>query len=160
MASQWRGTFSRDGAYFAYSTGGSRISEKEVLFAAKTEDAGDPAKHVKIGEDISRWQISLNSKRVYYYKQYNYNTEGEPAGTLTMADFPSGANDTTLGGRVGAYVLLNDGTANDTGLAIFQNVSAGKGTLKIMGDPSQPQSLVTVASNIACLLYTSDAADE
>lgn len=148
-ARQWRATFNRSGDYFAYSTGGAVIAEKEALYVLKTADAGKPDMYTKIGDDISRWLISNNSQRIYYYKKYNYDVDGSPAGNLTVADLPLGNNERTLVGKVGAFLLLNDGTDADLGLGIFQNVVVGKGDLKFMKDITKPDQLVTVATNIA-----------
>ncbi len=156
QASQWRGNFNRAGDYFAYSTGGATISEREALFVMKTEDTGNPDKYTKVGDGISRWQISADGKRWYYYRNYNYSVEGDPAGTFTMADFPGGANETTLAGKVGAYILLNDGTDVDRGIGLFVNVAVGKGALKLLKDTNKKDELITVASNIASASMSRD----
>ena len=39
---------------------------------------------------MSRWTLNAAGTKWFYLKDYNYNREGEPSGTLYMRDFPGG----------------------------------------------------------------------
>lgn len=146
---QWGSAFSRDGEWFAYSTGGKTTAEVESLFAVKTVDTADRSQYIEVGSRISRWQMSLDGKRWYYLRNFNYNRDGAPSGTLTVADFPGGVdNETTLASKVGAYVLMNDGSETDRGIGIFTNVMGGQGKLAIIKDWKKPDEVQDVVSGI------------
>lgn len=149
QATQWRSGFTRDGESFLWSTGGVTIAERETLFVVKTAEIGDPAKVATFDVGVSRWNLSLDGQKLYYYRNYNYSVDNDPSGTLTMADFPSGMNETALVPRVGAYQLLFDGTESDRGLAFFDNVALGKGNYKIMRDRNNPMQVTPVVQNVS-----------
>lgn len=164
QASQWRAGFSRDGQYFAWSTGGKTTSaaDRETLYYVKVDDikadgkAGDRAKTVVAG--VSRWNISIDGKRWYYLKNYNYDTEGNPSGTLAMRPFPDGTDDqeVVLATKVGAFQLLSDGSNTDRGIGFFDNVSGGMGAFKIMRDVNKPDDVVTVIRGVSGALVSPD----
>ncbi len=154
-ASQWRSGFSRDGQYFAYSTGGTTAAQRETLNVIKVDDIGK-TEFTEVGRGRSRWQIALDGKHWYYLSNYNYSTEGDPKGTLLMADFPSGDNETTLAANVGAFLLLNDGSEKDLGVALFSNVSQGKGKFQLLKDVSKPDVLTKVVDNIGSASLSRD----
>jgi hypothetical protein len=135
-ATQWRSGFTADGKWFAYSTGGRTTMprDREALHVMRTEDIASADKRVTVGSGISRWTISPDTKRWFYLRNYNYNTEGEPRGDLYMANFPDGANETLLVGRVGAYSLLVDADDKERGIIYLDNVRASRGAFKILRD--------------------------
>jgi hypothetical protein len=147
-ASQWSASYSQDGKYFAYSTGGTKQSEVETLYAIKTEDLGIKDKAMTVGKSIARWQIAVDSQKLYYLGGYNYSESGDPSGTLTMVDFPSGQNATVLMAKVGAYQRLYDGTDTDRGLGVFDNVRDSRGNYSIMGNRNEPAKLVQIAEGV------------
>jgi hypothetical protein len=144
QTSQWRAALSRDGQFLAFSTGGLTLAERETLFVTNLSTADQPTMVGTPG--ISRWSISGDSKHYYYLRNYNYDSAGAPSGTMTMADFPTGANEVTLAPAVGAVVPLSDGDV-DKGVAFFDNVLASKATFKYMADP-KTKATVTVVNNI------------
>jgi hypothetical protein len=152
-ATQWRSGFTLAGDYFAYSTGGARTSDRETLHVMKTEDIGDMGKYIAVGAPgIARWTISADGKKWYYLRNYNYSIDGNPSGTLSMADFPSGDNETTVAGRVGVFQALSDDDEKEQGIAYLDAVSEGRGNFKILKDPAKgddPANVVEVARNIA-----------
>jgi hypothetical protein len=152
QASQWRTGFSRDGQWFAYSTGGRMAAERETLHVMRVDDIGNAEKVMMVGAGISRWNISLDGKKWYYYRNYNYSTEGDPSGTLTMADFPSGANEVALLPNAGVYQLLSNAEDQDRGVAYLDRVLDSKGTFKILKDPTKSPddaaNVTEVARNI------------
>ena len=48
------------------------------------------------GPGVSRWTLNAAGTKWFYLKDYNYNREGEPSGTLYMADFPAGGNEVKI----------------------------------------------------------------
>ena len=144
QSSQWRAALSRDGQSLAFSTGGLTIAERETFYVTRF-DAPQNVTMVKAG--VSRWSLSADGTKVYYLANYNYDTMGAPSGTLTVMDFPSGANERTLAPMVGAVQVLADG-AVDKGIAFFDAVIAGKANYKIMKDPTMPTQVTTVITNI------------
>ncbi len=157
-ASQWRAGFNRKGDVFMFSTGGRTTGsvDRETLSYVRTPDIGTADKIVEVIKGASRWQIALDGQKVYYLKGYNYSTMGDPSGTLVMADFPSGENETTLASAVGAYQLLFDGTETDRGLGIFDNVAAGTGTFKVIRDRNKKDEVATVVRNVGGALVSRD----
>ena len=151
--SQWRATFSRDASQFCYSTG--RTTGTENLWCFATADLA--ANAVTAGtrntapliNDASRWQFSRDTQKLYYLKKFNYSDVGNPQGDLTMVDYPTAANPVTLSSKVGAYLLLSDGTNTDKGLGIFAEVAQNRGTLRFIRDRSAPANFVTIAPEIA-----------
>jgi hypothetical protein len=148
QSSQWRAALTRDGSMLAFSTGGPTALEPETLYTANF-DAPDQVTMVR--PRVSRWSISADGTKIYYLANYNYNTMGAPAGTMTMADFPSGLNEKTLAPSVGAIQVLADGQV-DKGIGFFDNVVAGKATYKIMSNRLVPTQVVTVITNIGGVL--------
>jgi hypothetical protein len=149
---QWRSGFTLDGSYFAYSTGGPTVSDAETLWVMRTEDIGATAKYLKVGTGLSRWTISADQKRWFFLRSFNYDTQGNPSGTLAMADFPAGGNEVTLLAKVGVFQELVDRSGKSGGLAVLDNVVAGLGTYEILHDPTRPAgeagNLLTVANQV------------
>jgi hypothetical protein len=153
QSSQWRVAFTRAGDYITWSTGGGTVAQRETVYISRMDDIADPAKRITtIATGVSRWSISADSKKIYYLRDYNYSTVGDPQGTMMMADFPAGTGETMLlAQKVGAFQVLADGEV-DKGLGFFDNVQAGKASYKIMADRANPAGLVTVANNLSGVL--------
>jgi hypothetical protein len=151
MTSQWRAALTRDGSTIAFSTGGLTTTDRETIYYAKF-DAPTQVTMAKAG--ASRWSISADGTKYYYLANYNYDTMGAPAGTLTMADFPSGANEVILAPMVGAAQVLAEGDV-DKGVGFFDSVIAGKATYKIMRDRNNRTAITTVVTNIGGVLAIS-----
>jgi hypothetical protein len=151
QSSQWRAALNRSGDTLAFSTGGLTVAERETLYTAKLA-APDVVTMVKPG--VSRWSISADGTKVYFLANYNYDTMGAPAGTMTMMDFPTGANERTLAPMVGAIQVLAEGEV-DKGIGFFDSVIAGKATYKIMKDRNTPATVTTVITNIGGVLALS-----
>jgi hypothetical protein len=156
QASQWRSGFSANGDFFAYSTGGKTVQERETLSVMRSDDTAFLDRRTVVGSGLSRWQIARDGQRWYFLRNYNYSTEGDPAGTLVQADFPSGANETVVGSRVGAFLLLSDGTDADRGIGIYDTVTLGVGTFRILRDAGNPGTAVTIASKVASAVLSPD----
>lgn len=160
-ATQWRSGFTREGDYFLWSTGGATLAERETLFVVKTDEIGQADKVRMFDVGVTRWNLSIDGQKLYYYRNYNYSVENDPSGTLTMADFPGNPaggpqNEVPLAARVGAYQLLFDGTENDRGLAFFDMVTLGKGNYKIMRDRANPMQVTSVVQSISGALVSRD----
>ncbi len=111
---------------------------------------------------MSRWTLNAAGTKWFYLKDYNYNREGEPSGTLYMADFPAGGNEVKIqsaavppamplipGGSsrgVGTYQVLVNQADMDAGLGLLVNVVGGRGNYRIMknpaGSPDDPANVV------------------
>jgi hypothetical protein len=157
-ASQWSLAFSPAGDYFAYSTGGVTVSEPENLFAYAIDDVGMQAKRLTVATDVSQWDIATDSKHWYFMRGFNYPPRGsvvDPSGTLVMADFPAGGGERTIATQVGAYIPLGD-DQTDRGVAFLSNLVGGRGTYKIIGNPAQSATAVTVASGVYTAVSSPD----
>jgi hypothetical protein len=70
-----------------------------------------------------------------------------PMGTLTMMDFPTGANEVSLAPNVAAMSPLAEGDI-DRGLGFFDSITLGKATYKIIKNKAMPTAITTVVANI------------
>ncbi|HXI57971.1 MAG TPA: hypothetical protein VNO55_18025 [Polyangia bacterium] len=157
-ASQWSLAFSAKGDYFAYSTGGPSFTDAETLYASKVDEVGMPAKRLTVASGASQWDITPDGKHWFFMRNFNYpprNSVVDPAGTLVMADFPAGGGEKTIASRVASYLLMGD-DASDRGVAFLDNVFAGRGTYKIISNPSQSTTPVTVAAGVLGVLGSPD----
>ena len=157
-ASQWSVAFSPAGDYLAYSTGGAAATDVETLYAYKVDEVGAVDKRLTVGAGISQWDIGPDGKHWYFMRNYNYPPNGssvDPTGTLAIADFPAGGNETTLALNVGSYVFLG-GNGVDRGVAFLDQITSGKGTYKVLADVSKPTSVVTVASGVIDAIPSDD----
>lgn len=150
--SQWGTSFTTDGKWFAYSTGGKTKSEVETLYTMRTEDIGQPDKVVTVARGLSRWSLSADGKRWFYLKNFNYDLEA-PKGSLYMANFPDGADqEELLSERVGEFQILADVEEKDRGVVFLDDFKASRGNLKLIRDVTMPQtSQVEVVKSIAGL---------
>ncbi|HVR60455.1 MAG TPA: hypothetical protein VMU50_01075 [Polyangia bacterium] len=157
-ASSWSVTFSPAGDYFAYSTGGPASTDVETLYAYKVDDTRDATKRITVASGVSIWDIAPDSKHWYFMRNYNYppvTSTIDPTGTLALADFPGGGNEATLAMNVGSYVFLG-GSGVDRGFAFLDGLTGGKGTLKVIADPTKPAAVVTVAPGVLDALPSDD----
>jgi hypothetical protein len=146
MALRWRVGFTADGETLVVSTGGATAEAVEKLTTIKTADIGrTTATPFPGGENVTRWTLAASGNRIFYLKDYNYNTSGNQSGTLTMADFPSGANAQELKSSrvpsgsmtgIGAYRLLVNNMAADSGVGFLSNLAMNKGNYSIIKDPT------------------------
>jgi hypothetical protein len=159
--SKWDVGFSRDGSQFCYSTGRT-ADDGENLWCFAT--ANLPANAVAVGTrnttpmvaDAANWQISRDSQKLYYLKDFNYSEAGNPDGVLTMVDYPTAANPVALAESVGGYVLLSDGTNTDKGVAILTEVAQKRGAFRFIRDRNAPANVVTIASTVASASISQD----
>jgi hypothetical protein len=115
----------------------------ETLNAQKLND---DSTRVVVAEDVSRWTFSRDGARWYWLKRFNYNTIGNPLGTLQMASFPTDTGGvapaaTTLRANVASF-----GTAGDKGLVYFGALTNGLGELGLIADRDQPTQVKVVDS--------------
>jgi hypothetical protein len=147
---QFRAAFSPAGDYFAFSTGGATAAEPETLYVTRPDDVAFPDRRTPVGAGISQWQIAADAQHWYFLRDYNYpstKNNVDPSGTLTRADFPSGANATPLAPRVGRFDLLDEAGA-DRGLVYIDAVTGGRGDYKILRDPAKPAGAATLATGV------------
>jgi hypothetical protein len=156
-SSQWRVSITRAGDYVVWSTGGTTTADTETLYALKYDDLGTAAaKTVKVLSGVSRWSLSADNTKVFFFRNYNYPAAGvDPAGNLAMADFPSGMNEVALAPTVAAFQVLVTGTGTDGGIGFFDTVKSGTATYKIIKDRAKPTEITTVVSAIPGILALS-----
>jgi hypothetical protein len=149
QSSQWRVAFTRGGDALTWSTGGLTVAERETIYTAKVADLGTPGMVTTVATGVSRWEMSAEGKKIFYLKDYNYDTQGVPQGSLTVADFPSGANPTLLAPAIPGFVALSAG-GTDRGVAFFANVQLGQSAdFKMIADVANPAGVISVLSGIA-----------
>jgi hypothetical protein len=143
QAARWRVGFSADGETVILSNGGPAVTDTEKLqtIATSTIGAGGTLTTIMNGENVTRWTLSADGKKIYYFKEYNYNAQGNQSGTLVVADFPSGANAKEIKGAyvpggaangVGSYRVLVNETGLDSGVGVMSGLAMGQGNYAIV----------------------------
>ena len=102
MASQWGTSFTSDGKYFIYSAATPPVAPAteqtpETLYYLETDKigvAGELPKKVGLS-GVSSWDIAPDYSKWFYLRDFNYSRT-QPSGTLYMADFPAGTNETKV----------------------------------------------------------------
>jgi hypothetical protein len=161
QAARWRAGFTADGETLVVSNGGATLAEAENIYTIPTDDIGKPGVSPTLlpgGEGATRWTLSADNEKIFYFKEYNYNAAGSQSGTLIAADFPTGANARELrssrvpggpAGGIGAYRLLVDQDGLDAGLGYLSAMALGQGDYSIVRDPGgdleDPANVVPVA---------------
>jgi hypothetical protein len=145
QALRWRVGFSPDGEQVILSAGGATLAETEKLSIIDIDDIGKTMPTpVMNGDNVTRWTLSASASKIFYFKEYNYNAMGNQSGTLTMADFPSGANVKELKGMrvpsgnmngIGAYRILVNAAGMDAGVGFLSGLAMGRGNYSIIKDP-------------------------
>ena len=163
-ALQWGSGFTTSGDHLLFSTPSAATGDRETLFFIRTDDVGRAAP-TQLGEPgISRWSLSADSKRVFFLRDYNYNREGEPSGTLYAREFPGGTGETRIQGTrvpggstrgVGAFQVLIDEGGKDGGLGLMVDTVAGRGSYRVMKDPmgsaDDPARVISVVDDLGTL---------
>jgi len=147
MSTQWRSGFTEDGQFLAYSTGGASTAERETLYVIPTAMIGT-AEPTMIATGVSRWTLSADGTKWFYLKDFNYNVDGEPSGTLYMRDFAGGTAAGTetrvastlikggTAGGVGAFNLIINEMDQDVGVGVLQEIVAGRGNYLLINNPA------------------------
>lgn len=149
----WGATLSPDGQYLLLSSPADG-QDVEVLRSARLTDGGLAAP-TEVLRGIARWRLAPDGKKLYYLKDFNYDTN--PSGTLTMADFPSVANPIELQAKVGLYAPLGgDFGEPDRGLGYLQDIAGGGGTFRILRDRNQPAQALTLDTGVNEFLVSPD----
>jgi hypothetical protein len=113
----WRTRFSQDGATLAFSNVAT-AGATEALSVIRTADAGK-APPTMVLPDVAEWEIAHDGAKLYYLTGYDRARGDRASGTLSLADFPSGANATPLVNSVRSFDLL--GAAGE----VFSDVDRG-----------------------------------
>jgi hypothetical protein len=161
MATRWRSGLTPDGETLAVSTGGATLEEVEKISTIRTDDIGKPGivpTPMSNGENASRWALSVDAKKIYFLKDYNYNVMGNASGTLTVADFPAGTGVKELKGMrvpsgnttgVGGFRALANREGLDSGVGFLSGLTAGRGDYSIIknldGSMDDAANVVSVA---------------
>jgi hypothetical protein len=149
----WGASFSPDGAWFLYSSPADGEDTEVLRLAPTTDGAVGPAREIRRG--ASRWQVSPDGKKLYFLDGYNY-IDTEPAGSLTMLDFPALGGAAILQTNVGSYAPLGSTGEPDRGLGFLADVTKGNGTFRILRDRTQPAGAVTIESGVNEFLVSPD----
>ncbi len=161
QAARWRVGFNATGTTLVLSTGGPTMADVEKIGTIATDDigkAGVALTPLPGGENATRWTISANGQKIYYFKDYNYNAMGNQSGTLVVADFPSGLNPRELKGMrvpsgtmngVGAYRVLVNEAGVDSGVGILSGLVMGRGAYSIIKDPAGSLDVDTNVVSVA-----------
>jgi hypothetical protein len=163
----WRARFSQDGATLAFSNVATP-GATEALRVIRTADAGKVPPAMVL-PDVADWEIAHDGSKLYYLTGYD-RARGEAAsGTLTLADYPSGANPAVLLNSVRSFELLGAGgeVFSDVDRGLYLTY-AGSGTLAgqaLMPSRANPTDLIVlgtraqgvqVASDVRHTLYFQD----
>jgi len=142
---------SPDGNWVAWSTR-TATNPLETLVVQKVND---DTTRVTVAEDVARWSISRDQAKWYWLKTFNYSVNGNPLGTLQMANFP-----TDTGGVAPVATQLRPnvasfGPSGDKGLVYFGALAGGVGELGMIADRDQPGVAKTVDSRALRVLAIS-----
>jgi hypothetical protein len=150
--------FNRSGDTLLFSTpatpGSAVVAPVESLYFLKIADAGK-LPPTQVAENVSRFALSADQTRWFYLRDYNYNTDGSPSGTLTTSDFPLGTNERRIQGptipsgstrAVGAFQVLVDAAGLDAGIGLLVDVALGRGDYKILPRVDDPLTVFSVVA--------------
>jgi hypothetical protein len=136
---KWQVDISPDGASVVWSTRPDAAGVETL----KMQKIGNDASRKTIAQDVSQWSISADSTKWYWLKQFNYNVNGSPAGTLEAAAFPDGTGPTALAAAVADF-----SEAGAKGILFRTKVTQDVGDLVLMADRSAPTAVTTLDQNV------------
>ena len=90
-ALRWRVGFTADGETLVLSSGGATESEVEKLVTYRADDTlgnGGMPTPMPNGENVTRWTLSADGRKIFFFKEYNYNAMGNQSGTLDGGGLP------------------------------------------------------------------------
>jgi hypothetical protein len=163
----WRTRFSQDGATLAFSSVAT-AGATEALQVIRTADAGKVPPTMVL-PDVAEWEIAHDGSKLYYLTGYD-RARGETAsGTLTLADFPSGASATPIVQSVRGFELLGAGGESfsdvDRGLLLTYSGAGNVAAQALMPSRANPTDLIVlgtraqgvqVANDVRHTLYFQD----
>ncbi len=126
-----------NGETLVYSTVAPE-TQRESLFAVKVAEAVDPAKHVKVLDDAARWELVGEDKKVFFLRGLD-RTVAEGAGTLAVADFPTGANPVVLSSGVTRAIPVRDLKGRDYGVMALLPAGLGLRSYRLYPEISNPE---------------------
>jgi hypothetical protein len=135
----WRARFSPDGAYLAFSNLAAP-GARETLQVIKTADAGKSAPLVTL-EDAAEWEIASDGAKIYVLAGYDRSRGDSATGTLTLADFPSGAHPTLLQSSVLWFQPIGAPGDADRGLLFSYSSGAALTGTAVLRDREHPSDL-------------------
>jgi hypothetical protein len=152
----WGVAFSPGGESLAFS-GPAADGQGEVLRVIATADIGRGTP-TKLLDRAPRWRLSADGSKLYYLADFNYaDRNDQPAGVLTMVDFPAGTNPRALQPGVGAFSPLGEAGGKDEGIGFLQDMSGGFGTLRVLRDRAHPDQAATLEDRVEDYTISSDA---
>jgi hypothetical protein len=145
-ATQWGVAFDNKGETLIYSTPTTAMGQ-ETLFFVKTTDIGSATvMPTQVGmPGATRWSVNVAGTKWFYLREYNYNVQGEPSGTLYTRDFPGGTTETPIRGTqvpggpmrgVGIYQILVNAMDQDAGMGLVAPVIGGRGDYRVLTNPA------------------------
>jgi hypothetical protein len=151
----WQVGFSPDGSHLAFSDRIPEGGKKERLRIAATEQLGRTPPR-ELVRDAAIWQFSPDGKQIFFLRGYNYGAEGRPAGTLAVADFPSGANLRELQPGVGRFQVHGEAGGPTRAIGLYQEVSGFAGRYSVLADLARPTLLAAIGSGVEDALVSPD----
>jgi hypothetical protein len=121
---------SPSGDWVAWSTR-AVATGPEILSAQRVND--DPSRIV-VATDVARWAFSPDGAKWYWLKSFNYSVNGNPLGTLQMANFPTDTGGVAPAASDLRANVASFGPAGDKGLVYFGPLTGGLGELGLIGD--------------------------
>jgi hypothetical protein len=157
-AFQTDAAFTPAGDYFAYSAGNVTTNQPETLYVWKTDELPMPDKRVMVAASVSRWSFSADSKRWYWFRDYNYpalRSGVQSLGTLATADFPAGGNEKVIAMGVNTFQALGDAGV-DRGVAFLDGAMSGLANYKMVSDPSKPTASTMISAGVGGFVLSPD----
>jgi hypothetical protein len=151
----WGAAFSPTGEYFALST---KIASTDpvgtipgraiqALRIVPSAELGQTAPR-EILRDVDHWTITPDATKLLFFRDAVTDQFGSTTGTLTMADFPTGANPAPLATGITRYDTYGDPGQPTLGIGLFQNAGNDLSSFKIMRDLAHPDQLITIAPHV------------
>jgi hypothetical protein len=157
-AFQTDAAFTPAGDYFAYSAGNVTTNQPETLYVWKTDELPMPDKRVMVAASVSRWSFSADSKRWYWFRDYNYpalRSGVQSLGTLATADFPGGGNEKVIAMGVNTFQALGDAGV-DRGVAFLDGAMSGLANYKMVSDPGKPAAITMISGGVGGFVLSPD----
>ncbi len=153
----WRLRFSPNGEYLAYSSVAT-LGAPETLRVVNMSDPG-AAQPLAVLSDVAEWEIAHDGKSIYFLGGYDRGQGTDATGTLKVADFPSGANDSDLTTSVRSFTLVGAFDsffkAEDRGLVVTTSVPGGRQPI-LMFHPRTPTDVFALDPAAASVEVASD----
>jgi hypothetical protein len=151
----WQVGFSPRGDHLAFSDQVPEGGKVQRLRVVETAAAGQTPPH-EVLRDLADWQFSPDGRQIYFLRGFNYGQGQGNAGTLAVADFPSGTNPRDLQPRVGAFEVYGQDAGSLRGIGLYQDMRGVFGRFSFMADPARPDELTGLAGQVEDAVVSPD----